>query len=88
MFYDYAMKIRDAQIFSDKVIDIIKVKQQELGLSNYALAQKANLSEALLSYIFHHHRRPTLYTLVMITGAMDISLSDVIRQVEDEHREK
>lgn len=77
------MKIRDAQIFSDNVIDAIKAEQQKIGMSNYALAQKANLSEAALSYIFRHQRRPTLYTLVMMTNALKLSLADIIIQVEN-----
>lgn len=79
----FFMKIRDAQIFSDNVIDAIKAEQQKIGMSNYALAQKANLSEAALSYIFRHQRRPTLYTLVMMTNALKLSLADIIIQVEN-----
>lgn len=76
------MKIRDAQIYSDLIVDIIREKQQHLGISSYTLAQKTNLSEASLSYIFHHHRRPTLYTLIMIVDALELSLTDIIEQAE------
>ena len=76
------MKIRDAQIYSDLVVDIIREKQKNLGVSNYVLAQKTNLSEASLSYIYHHQRRPTLYTLIMITNALNLSLADILRQAD------
>ena len=76
------MKIRDAQTFSDLVIDLIKDEQLKLGISNYALSQKTNLSEASLSYIFRHQRRPTLYTLVMITKALGISLAEMIDEAD------
>lgn len=77
------MKIRDAQIFSDGVVDAIRAEQQKIGMSNYALAQKANISEAALSYIFRHQRRPTLYTLVMLTNALERSLAEIINKVEN-----
>lgn len=76
------MKIRDAQIYSDLIVDIIRERQQHLGISNYALAQKTNLSEASLSYIYHHQRRPTIYTLIMIIDALDLSLVDIIEEAD------
>ena len=82
------MKIRDAQIFSDKVVDIIRIEQQRMGISNYTLAQRANLSEASLSYIYHHKRRPTLYTLALIADKLGISLSEIIERAERESNKK
>lgn len=82
MIYDNFMKIREAQTFSDAVVDQIKAEQLKQGLSNYALAKKTGITEASLSYIFRHHRHPTLYTLKMITAALQISLADIIQQIE------
>ncbi len=81
------MKIREAQIFSDNVVDLIKTEQQKQNISNYALAQKSQLSEASLSYIFNHHRHPTLYTLTMITSALNLSLSEIIRHAEEAQKD-
>ena len=80
------MKIREAQIFSDKVVDLIKIEQQKMNITNYVLAQKSQLSEASLSYIFNHHRRPTLYTLIMITSALGISLSEIVSRAENSQK--
>ena len=52
-------------------------------MSNYILSQKTMLSEASLSYIFRHQRRPTLYTLIMITDALGMSLADIIMHMND-----
>ena len=76
------MKIREAQIFSDIVVDIIKKEQQIKGISSYTLAHRCGLSEASLSYIFHHKNRPTLYSLKMITDALDVCLSEILKQAE------
>lgn len=83
MIYDKFMNIREAQTFSDAVVDQIKAEQLKQGLSNYALAKKTGLSETTLSYIFRHQRHPTLYTLKIITSSLQISLADVIRRVEN-----
>ena len=83
MIYDNFMKIREAQTFSDAVVDQIKAEQLKQGLSNYALAKKTGITEASISYIFRHQRRPTLYTLKMITTALEISLAEVIQQIEN-----
>jgi len=85
------MKVREAQIFSDNVVAIIKQEQIKKGISNYALAELSGLSEASLSYIFHNQRRPTLYTLMMITEALGLSLSEIIANAERNahlHKEK
>lgn len=70
------------KIFINLSASEIKSQQLKIGVSNYSLAQKTGLSETSLSYLYRHQRRPTLYTLIMITKALNISLSDIIEQVE------
>ena len=82
-----SMKIREAQIFSDKVVDLIGEEMKKRQISRYLLAQITQLSEPSLSFIFHHQRRPTLYTLIRITNALNISLSDIIAQIEKDFNE-
>lgn len=82
MFYDTLMKIREAQIFSDKVVALLKKEQQDKGISNYTLAQLSGISEASISYIYRNQRHPTLYTLKMIADALNLSLADIIARVE------
>lgn len=84
MIYDIFMKIREAHIFSDKVVTLIKKEQQNKGISNYTLARLSGISETSLSYIFRHQRRPTLYTLKMITEALGLPLSEIVYRAENE----
>lgn len=84
MFYDMFMRIRDAQIFSDRVVAFIKKEQQDRHISNYTLAQLSGISEASLSYIFRNQRRPTVYTLKMIADALNLSLSEIMSRAEIE----
>ena len=76
------MNIRDAQKLSDSIVAIIKEEKESQTVSNYRLADMCNLSEAYLSYIFSYKRRPTLYTLIMITSALNIKLSEIIKKIE------
>lgn len=69
-------------MFSDNVVTIIKQEQIKKGISNYALAQLSGLSEASLSYVFRNQRRPTLYTLKMISDALQLSLAEIISRAE------
>lgn len=77
------MKIREAHLFSDKVVTLIKEEQQNKGISNYTLARLSGISETSLSYIFRHQRRPTLYTLKMITEALGLPLSEIVYRAEN-----
>ncbi len=73
------MKIRDAQIFSDMVVDALFEQKDKQGLTNYRISQLSGISETALNYIQHHNRRPTLYTLKLIADAMDADLCDYIK---------
>ena len=77
------MKIRDAQNFSDAVVDILVAERIKKNISRYKIAQDCGLTEAALCYIEHHDRRPTIYTLKMIADALNIKLSDIIKQAEE-----
>ena len=76
------MKIREAQNFSDLVVDALFAEKEKRGISNYKIAKDCGISEAALSYIKHHKTRPTLYTLKLIADAIDANLSVFIIEVE------
>ena len=76
------MKIRNAQKFSDMVVDSIFKEAERLHVSNYKIAKDCGISEASLSYIKHHKTRPTLYTLKLISDSIDVDLSKFLIEVE------
>ena len=78
------MKIREAQKFSDRVVDALFEDKDRLGVSNYRMSQISGISEAALNYIQHHNRRPTLYTLKLIADAMSVDLCDYIQKAQKE----
>jgi len=50
------------------------------------LAARAGLSQQMVSYIERQKRNPTLDSLLRITGALGIRLSDVINTAEGQGR--
>ncbi len=76
------MDVREAQEISDAVVNKIKKNLYDQGHTSYWLAQQCNLTEAALSYIFNHKRHPTLHTLLIISEALNIKLSDVLKDID------
>jgi transcriptional regulator with XRE-family HTH domain len=76
------MNIRNAQIFSDMVVDALFKYKNEQGITNYRVSQLCGISETALNYIQHHSRRPTLYTLKLIADAVGVDLCDYIKAVQ------
>ncbi len=79
------MKIREAQTFSDEVVDLLVQERIRQNISRYRLAKECGITEAALSYIERHERRPTLYTLKMIADTLNIQLADIIKNIEKEN---
>ena len=77
------MNIREAQDFSNKVVDALIKERQKQSLSRYKISKLCGISEAALSYIEHHERHPTLYTLKQIASALNINLYNLIKEIEE-----
>ena len=76
------MKIREAQKYSDTVVDILFEEKNRQGITSYKISKACGISESSLSYIKNHHRRPTLYTLKLIADAIGIDLSDCLKKAQ------
>lgn len=78
------MNKKQAQIISDKVIMCLRKVRTDKGISQYKLAKEIGMSKSSISYIENLKQRPTLYTVLMIADYLEINLSDVVKQFEDE----
>lgn len=56
----------------------IKALREKRGLSMTQLAASAGLSRAMISFIEHEQRNPTLETLLRITRVLEVNLSDIL----------
>jgi transcriptional regulator with XRE-family HTH domain len=65
-----------------RVAEIIRVERQSRGLSMNLVAERAGLSQQIVSYVERGMRNPTLETLFRICAAIGIDLATVIRRAQ------
>ncbi|MCC5850347.1 MAG: helix-turn-helix transcriptional regulator [Verrucomicrobia bacterium] len=63
--------------------DLIKAKRTELGLSREQLAVRAGLDRSSISLYESNKRVPTITSAARVAKALEIKLSEQIRQAED-----
>lgn len=63
-------------------MSLLRQKREALGLSMNAVAARAGLSHTMISRVERELRKPTLDTLLRITGAMGIDLWPLIKTSE------
>ena len=82
MRYAYGVDRSKPDIIGSSVARLLREKREALGLSMNAVAGKAGLSHSMVSRVEGELRKPTLDTLLRITGAMRIDLWSLIKQAE------
>jgi transcriptional regulator with XRE-family HTH domain len=70
------------EIIGSSVVRLLREKREALGLSMNAVATRAGLSHTMISRVERELRKPTLDTLLRITGAMGIDLWPLIKKSE------
>ena len=76
-------------IIGSSVARLLREKREVLGLSMNTVAMRAGLSHTMISRVERELRKPTLDTLLRITGAMGIDLWPLIKKSEAaEHASK
>jgi len=68
---------------ASRVGNLIKEKRTELGLSHEQLAVRAGLDRSSISLYESNKRVPTISSAARVAMALEIKLSDLIRQAED-----
>lgn len=67
---------------------LLKGLRIERGLSMTELAARAGLSRAMISFVEHELRNPTLDTLLRIASVLEVDFADVLRKAEAEAAKK
>jgi transcriptional regulator with XRE-family HTH domain len=70
---------------SARVAQLLQHRREALGLSMNAVAQRAGLSQQMVSYVERGMRNPTLETLLRICDALETPLEDVIRRARNQN---
>ena len=71
-------------MIGSSVARLLRKKREALGLSMNVVASRAGLSHTMVSRVERELRKPTLDTLLRITGAMGIELWPLIKRAEQE----
>ena len=62
--------------------EVISEKRKEKGVSQEVLSGLADIGRTHLSAIERGERKPTLETLYRISCALDIKMSDIVKEIE------
>lgn len=72
-------------IIGASVARLLREKRESLGLSMNTVAKRAGLSHSMVSRVERELRKPTLDTLLRITGALEIELWPLVKKAEVPH---
>ena len=61
-----------------RVAKILRQEREKQGLSMNLVAERAGLSQQMVSYVEREMRNPTLETLLRIAGALEVDLAKII----------
>jgi transcriptional regulator with XRE-family HTH domain len=72
----------EAQKIVKHVVLLLKQQRESMGWSQRTLATRAGLDPKTVSLIERGDRSPTLFTLALLSSAMSVQLSEVLRNAE------
>ena len=68
------------------VAAILRMEREKRSLSMNAVAERAGLSQQMVSYVEREMRNPSLDTLLRITRVLQLDLSTVLQRAEKSAR--
>ena len=71
---------KSQQAVCSRVAQLLRREREKRGLSMNRVAERAGLSQQMVSYVERGMRNPTLETLLRIAAAIEIDLAKVLRQ--------
>ena len=80
MRYFFRVADKSQQAVCSRVAQLLRQERERRGLSMNAVAERAGLSQQMVSYVERELRNPTLETLLRIASALEIDFADVLRR--------
>ena len=71
---------KSQQAVCSRVAGILRQEREKRGLSMNRVAERAGLSQQMVSYVERGMRNPTLETLLRIAAALEIDLAVILAQ--------
>ena len=73
---------RRVQAVCTEVANVLRLEREKQELSMSVVAERAGISQQMVSYVERGMRIPTLETLVRMCAALEVELADVIKRGE------
>jgi transcriptional regulator with XRE-family HTH domain len=86
LLYPYGVAKARPEIIGSAVVRLLRQKREAAGLSMNKVASGAGLSHSMVSRVENELRKPTLDTLLRISGAIGIELWPLIKEAEFQER--
>jgi transcriptional regulator with XRE-family HTH domain len=85
-FLGVASDKKSQQAVCSHVARLLRQAREKRGLSMNVVAERAGLSQQMVSYVEREMRNPTLETLLRIAAAIEIDLAQILRQASQSAR--
>lgn len=73
---------KSQQAVCARVARLLRQEREKRGLSMNLVAERAGLSQQMVSYVERDMRNPTLETLLRIASALEIDLAKVLQSAQ------
>ncbi len=77
---------KSQQAVCSRVAHLLRQERERRGLSMNLVAERAGLSQQMVSYVEREMRNPTLETLLRIAAALEINLAKILEDALKEAR--
>jgi transcriptional regulator with XRE-family HTH domain len=67
------------QALCARIIDLLREERERLGVSKYAVEQKAGVSQQMVGYVERGLRKPSLEVALRMAAALELDLADIIK---------
>ena len=71
-----------------QVAAILRREREKRSLSMNAVAERAGLSQQMVSYVEREMRNPTLDTLLRLSGALELDLAVLLKRAQKAARQE
>ena len=82
IIFEIVASNKSQQAVCASVARILRQEREKQGLSMNRVAERAGLSQQMVSYVEREMRNPTLETLLRIAAALEIDLAQVLQTAQ------
>jgi transcriptional regulator with XRE-family HTH domain len=82
LYFSGVASNKSQQAICSRVARLLRQEREKQGLSMNLVAERAGLSQQMVSYVEREMRNPTLETLLRIASALEIDLAKVLQSAQ------